>query len=343
MPDPLLSLLVSALLGGIGLLIFWPDRGLYWRWQFARQTTERVLMEDTLKHIHESEMQGRRPTVQSIAGALSVTVDRVAELLPQMEARELLVAGGDGYRLSPKGRDYALQIVRAHRLWERYLAEETGFAQDEWHTRAHRREHLLTAEEVDALATRLGHPTHDPHGDPIPTADGKLVLHDGHPMTQLAVDQPARIVHLEDEPANVYAQLVAEELYPGMQIRVTEVTPQRVRFWADGDEHILAPILAANVMVVPSPQERLEAVPTRRLNDLKPGEKAKVASISHAVRGNERRRFMDLGILPGTEIEADLKSPSGDPTAYRVRGTLIALRHDQADGIYITDHEESLL
>jgi DtxR family Mn-dependent transcriptional regulator len=125
-----------------------------------------------------------------------------------------------------------------------------------------------------------------------------------------------------------------------MQIRVTEVTSHRVRFWANGDEHVLAPILAANIMVVSCPQEVAEHIPTRRLNELKPGQRAKVASISRAVRGSERRRFMDLGILPGTEVEADLKSPSGDPTAYRVRNTLIALRHDQAEAIHIVDIQE---
>ena len=85
MPDPLTSLLAAALIAGTGLLVFWPERGLYWRWQHARRTTERVLIEDALKHVHESEMEGRQATVQSLAGALNVADARVAELLEQMD------------------------------------------------------------------------------------------------------------------------------------------------------------------------------------------------------------------------------------------------------------------
>jgi DtxR family Mn-dependent transcriptional regulator len=195
----------------------------------------------------------------------------------------------------------------------------------------------LSPDEVDALSAQLGHPTHDPHGDPIPTANGKVVVHGGRPLTEMAVDDLVRIVHLEDEPPALYAQLVAEGLHPGMQARVTEITPQRVRFWSDGDEHVLAPVVAANVSVVPlsQPQEIVDGPPTTSLPHLKPGQKAQVANISPICQGNERRRLMDLGVLPGTLIETEFISPGGDPTAYRVRGTLLALRREQANFINI--------
>ena len=338
MPDPLTSLLAAALIAGAGLLVFWPERGLYWRWHRARGMTERVLIEDALKHIHESEMEGRRATLQSLAGALQVTADRVASLLSQMEARDLLCVEDGHYHLTPQGRDYALHIIRAHRLWERYLAEHSGFAVHEWHEQAHQQEHLLSPEEVEALALRLNNPTYDPHGDPIPGADGRMAAPRGRPLTTLDVDQVARIVHLEDEPPALYAQLVAQGLHPGLEVRLLESSPQRVRFWADGDEHVLAPVVAANVAVVPLPglEVATEMAATDRLSDLKPGETAVVAGLSPACRGTERRRFLDLGILPGTAVEAAMVSPSGDPTAYRVRGTLLALRREQADYIQIT-------
>jgi DtxR family Mn-dependent transcriptional regulator len=338
MPDPLTSLLAAALIAGAGLLVFWPERGLYWRWQRARETTERVLIEDALKHIHESEMEGRRATLQSLAGALQVTADRVSSLLSQMEARGLLRVEDGHYHLTPQGRDYALHVIRAHRLWERYLAEYSGYAVDEWHDQAHRQEHLLSPEEVEALALRLNNPTHDPHGDPIPGSDGKMVVPQGRALTSLEADQAARIVHLEDEPPALYAQLVAQGLHPGMEVRLLEKSPQRVRFWADGDEQVLAPIVAANVSVVPLPglEIHVEQSDVEHLSDLKPGESAVVVGLSPTCRGSERRRFLDLGILPGTAVEAEMISPSGDPTAYRVRGALLALRREQAEYIRIT-------
>lgn len=68
---------------------------------------------------------------------------------------------------------------------------------------------------------------------------------------------------------------------------------------------------------------------------LKLGETAKVVQILPTCQGAERRRLMDLGILPGTVITAEMKSPSGDPTAYRIRGALIGLRQEQANAIAI--------
>jgi DtxR family Mn-dependent transcriptional regulator len=195
----------------------------------------------------------------------------------------------------------------------------------------------MSAEEMDALAARLGNPTHDPHGDPIPSADGYVVYpEDSLPLAALQLDTTARITHLEDEPEVVYAQLVAEGLHVGQEVRLLELTPQRVRFWGDGDEHILAPLVAANISVIPVPGEvPHESLPGRPLTILEPGQEGKVLSLSSRLRGSERRRLMDLGLLPGTTITAELTSASGDPTAYRVRGALIALRKSQSDLIFV--------
>jgi DtxR family Mn-dependent transcriptional regulator len=189
---------------------------------------------------------------------------------------------------------------------------------------------------VNALSAQLGHPTHDPHGDPIPAADGEYVSHGGIPLMSIDENQMVRIVHVEDEPAELFAQIVAEGLHPGMRIWVIEKSQERIRFWANGDEHVLAPIVANNLSVVPELEEKVEDVfPCKRLSCLEPGQKAIVLGISPASRGSERRRLMDLGLLRGTTVQADFASPNGDPIAYRIRGATIALRHDQADLIYI--------
>jgi DtxR family Mn-dependent transcriptional regulator len=150
----------------------------------------------------------------------------------------------------------------------------------------------------------------------------------------------AKIVHLEDEPENVYAQLVAQGLHVGMHLEVTELAPEGVRLLADGDEYSLSPIAAANIFVAPLAQEQGMKGPYEALSALKPGERARVTRLSPSCRGLERRRLMDLGIVPGTLIEAAMKSPSGDPTAYWVRGALIALRKEQAGQIHIARNAE---
>jgi DtxR family Mn-dependent transcriptional regulator len=145
------------------------------------------------------------------------------------------------------------------------------------------------------------------------------------------------ITHLEDEPETVYAQLVALGLQPGMLISITERSPQRVRFRTDHHEHVLAPVLAENVFVSPLPETASAGLPEEEyLSELQPGRRARVAGLAPACRGAERRRLLDLGFVPGTAVEIELVSPAGDPIAYRVRGTAIALRREQANLIRIS-------
>jgi len=342
MPDPLIALVIAGLVTALALALFYPGRGIIQRWQHAQRMSERVLTEDALKHIYRCETHNHQPTVQSIAGALNISTNEVADILNKMQANELVVVEGDKPELTSTGRNYALHMIRAHRLWERYLAEETGYSESEWHDRADRFEHSLSTEQVNALSAQLGNPTHDPHGDPIPTASGEFQHHDGEPLTTIDPGEPARIVHIEDEPEAIYAQLVAEGLHPGMEVQLIDKTPQRVQFWAGGDEHLLAPIVAANISVLPI--TRTDDLPEPvgdRLSRLALGEKAYVVNISPASHGPERRRLMDLGIIPGTVIEAEFRSPSGDPTAYRIRGATIALRQEQADLINVAPFEET--
>jgi DtxR family Mn-dependent transcriptional regulator len=333
--SPLLALLVFALFAGLLFLAFRPRSGWVWLAVRASRASERVLMEDALKHLFDGEYKGQQCTLMSVSGALGVSADRTAEVLGRLEEQELVRGAGGGYELTSEGRTYALRVVRIHRLWERYLADETGLAPEDWHKKAEEREHRTSAEEAEALSASLGHPRYDPHGDPIPTAAGDLPKPQGRPLTELAVGDLGEIVHLEDEPAAVYAQLVAEGLHPWMRVRILEVSPQRIRFEAGAEEHILAPVIAANVSVVVLPEE--EELPSLgpRMADLALGEKGRVVALAPALRGLERRRFLDLGLVPGTEVEAEIRSPGGDPTGYRVRGAVIALRREQAEQVEI--------
>jgi DtxR family Mn-dependent transcriptional regulator len=298
--------------------------------------TRQIRREDALKHIQQCEISDYAPTVHSLAGALGVAANEAAEILAELQAGRLLQLERGEIRLTTAGRKLAIQVVRAHRLWERYLADQTGYPEVEWHGRAEAYEHRLSPAQTDTLSAQLGYPTHDPHGDPIPTAEGELPRQAGVPLTTASPDEPLRIVHIEDEPEVVYAQLVAEGLHPGMQVRVTEISPQRVCLWADGDEHVLAPMVAANLSVVPLPRAaRVEERVGEPLSSLKPGEEGRVLLLSRRCRGQERRRLLDLGVLPGIVIRAEMRSPNGDPTAYRIRDALIALRAEQAEVIRV--------
>jgi len=337
MSQPLVALIIFALVALILAAALWPNRGIVARWQRSRRLDERVLIEDALKHLYKSEVYQRKATIQSVAGATGVSPDHAAGLLDRLAELELVKVTESGYRLTPDGETYALNVIRAHRLWERYLADETGYAETEWHDLADSREHTLSPDEMKALSAELGFPAYDPHGDPIPTPGGNIVAHGGLPLTIMPLGQVVQIVHIEDEPDTIYAQLMAEGLYPGMQLRLLETTPARIRFWARGREMVLAPVTAANVSVRPlQANEAADVSAAEHLSELSVGESGKVLRLSSRLRGMERRRLLDMGIIPGTIVRVELASPGGgDPMAYRVRGALIALRKEQTSLIDI--------
>ncbi len=343
MPDPLISLIVGIALLAVLAVLFWPDRGLYVRWQQARRMSARVLREDALKYLFVGELEGRTVTLASLAGELGISLDESARLLEEMTRLGLVEARDDAYELTATGREVAVQVLRAHRLWEQYLHDFTGYSEEEWHARAEEQEHLLDEADIAALEERLGHPLFDPHGDPIPTAEGEVAAPRTLPLPQLEPGDIARVEHLEDQPEVVYAQLVAEGLHPGMEVLMLEKTPQRIRFLSRGNEHVLAPVVAANVYVIPIPKERADEVAQPvgdPLSSLQPGEDAEIVTVSRTMRPVERHRLLDLGVLPGTKVRAEFVSPLGDPVAYMVRGALIALRKDQSQKIFVRRIEE---
>jgi DtxR family Mn-dependent transcriptional regulator len=324
------TLLIGSALLLLFALFLWPEHGLYFRWRSRRRPDSRETIEDTLMHIHNRQYEQRLATIESLAGTLGISIKDALSLEGRMEARGLVTADGNGLRLTREGRRYAVQVVRAHRLFERYLADETSVPMSEIHQYAHRLEHTLSPQELDKLEADLGYPAFDPHGDPIPSADGVVAVIDSHPLTEWPLDKPAQIVHVEDEPPEVFAQILAEGLTAGTFITVVESTSSRIVLEAHEAEHVLAPLVAANISVREAP----EAAPRpsfERLSALKVGQKARVFALDEACQGLTRRRFLDLGITPGVLIEPVMQSAFGEPTAYRVRGTLIALRKEQSD------------
>lgn len=297
-----------------------------------RLARNRRRVEDALKHLFEEQYRGRHASLSSLGGALRLSGSVALKLAVQMQRQGLVKAEGQTFSLTPDGERLALQVVRAHRLLERYFADEARLPLRQVHAAAERKEHSLSVAEVDRLSAALGHPTTDPHGDPIPTREGAVAPAAGTPATSFAVGSLGRIVHLEDEPEISFAQILAAGLRVGQTLRIIESTPERL-VMSDGDhEFVLAPAVAANVFLGAAP-----ALPERvlRLSDLKDDEHAEVVGLDEACQGFSRRRLMDLGFTGGARIRPALRTFSRDPRAYEVRGTVIALRNDQASQVLV--------
>lgn len=336
----LLGVLAAFLVAGV---VFWPQGGLLARWHSAREAQRRELLEDALKYLLDREQGGSHASVDSLAGALGISRGRILDLVMRMQSQGLVTPLPDGIHLhlTTEGERWALQIVRAHRLWERYLADEARMPLQRVHGEAHRREHLLSSEQLDAMDAQLGFPQRDPHGDPIPDSQGRLPLAQGKPLsggvnlTAWPSDQLGQIVHLEDEPPLAYAQILAEGLRLGQTLRVLDSTPERLTLSDGENEYRLAPAVAANVFLEPVPVEVHQQPGVVSLADLPPDQPAEIIALDEACQGFTRRRFLDLGLTPGTRIQPELQNAFGDPRGYRIRGTLIALRRDQAGQIWV--------
>ncbi len=308
----------------------WP-MSLIERW---RSSYRRERVEDALKYLLDMQWEGQAVSLGSLSDHLGLSDRTTLKLVNRMTAQGLLESGEAGLLLTPEGERWAMQTVRAHRLWERYLADEARMPLSRIHKEAHRREHQLSGQELDELDAHLGFPARDPHGDPIPTRSGRIPPSPGKPLTSWPENLAGRVVHIEDEPPIAYAQILAEGISLNQTLRVVQATSERLVLSDGENEYRLAPAVAANVFLDPisHPVQPSDRIPLTRLKDR---QRAEIIALDEACQGFTRRRFLDLGLTPGTTIYPELLNAFGDPRAYRVRGTLIALRKDQADQIWV--------
>ncbi len=328
-------LILGSVILALFVWVFWPKKGALALMTKLFRNNERALLEDALKYIFDCEYQKQTCHINSLAGQLNIATDGAGKLAQRLTGMDLVALNNQEITLTDTGRSYALRIVRIHRIWERYLAEETGVTAANWHTEADEIEHRVTEEETERLAAQMGNPVFDPHGDPIPTAEGHLPKAKGVSLNELQEKEMAKITHLEDEPSSIYEQLVVLGLYPGMEVYVTDVTDKKITIVADGDECVLTPLFASYVTVERVSKTFVEKPKYELLSSLKIGEDAEVLAISPNCRGQQRRRLMDLGIVPGSKISAVMRSASGDPMGYRVLGTTVGIRKQHADQVFI--------
>jgi DtxR family Mn-dependent transcriptional regulator len=332
-PDPKLALIIFF---GLVILIWaiWKLQLLKW-WNRSAEERKREWMEDILKQLYHVENSGRFASLNGLAGALRMSYKKLIGFIDILSERNLIRISDTSIKLTTEGREYALEIIRVHRLWERYLSERTGFDKSEWHMRAEYMEHKFSKEQAEILYRNLGSPRFDPHGDPIPTMTGEMIKPDWIPLSKVAPGSTVKIFHIEDEPEVVYRQILERKIRKGQLLKVTQSDEHSISFESEGNSYKLSPIISSNINVVEETDPEVENLDVRRLTSLKKGEKAKVVGLSQECRGASRRRLLDLGFTSGSQVEIGLPGPLKEPRAYLIRNTLIALRNDQADMVLI--------
>ena len=297
---------------------------------------EKELQEDFLKAIYEQGGSMSTDEAKRSAEALHTNNEGISAIVGAL-ALQGEITIGDQLKLTEKGRTHALKLIRAHRIYEQYLAEHSGYAPPEWHERAHRMEHRISDAEQERIASLLGNPLFDPHGDPIPTPSLAVVdkAASGEPI---AAQSWWRITHVEDDDKQLFTLIAEKGLTKDSLIFITQIDNLAMLFDYEG-EHFSLPVTALEAINMrPVTTAELASMPetqAQRLVHLKAGEQARIVGLSPACRGALRRRLLDLGFVKGSVVSIDMPSPMGNPIAYIVRGSAIALRHEQAKYVLV--------
>lgn len=197
--------------------------------------------------------RGQEASNSAIAQALGVAPASATNMVKRLaEAGLIEHVPYRGVQLTPAGQQVALEMVRHHRLVELFLHDILDMPWDQVHVEAERLEHAISEEVEEAIARKLGYPAFDPHGDPIPDRDGRLVeVATGLPLTELKPGCAARLARVHAQDGDRLRYLGQLGLYPGAQVAVLERSPFRgpLLVAVDGEQRMLAFDLAVELSV----------------------------------------------------------------------------------------------
>ena len=177
--------------------------------------------EDYLKAIYALGRGGEAATTSALAERLDVAPASATGMLKKLAAAGLVAHERyQGAHLTEAGRLVAVETIRHHRIVETYLHHALGVPWDRLHAEAEALEHVLSEDLEARMDAALGHPTHDPHGAPIPTPDLELHERDLLPLARLAPGQAATVARVSDHDPGLLRAVGAAGLYPGVRFRL---------------------------------------------------------------------------------------------------------------------------
>jgi DtxR family Mn-dependent transcriptional regulator len=187
-----------------------------------------------------------------IAAALGVLPGTVTSMLKTLDESNLATyTPYEGVRLTAAGRALALRVLRRHRLIEQFLSQTLNLSWDEVHEEAEHMEHAVSDALVDRIDAFLGHPTTDPHGDPIPQADGSIAAAADRPLSQCAAGQQFRLARVIDQSPDFLRYLSQAGLEIGAQILLVanDAAHEQMTVTINGQNKSLARGAASKLMV----------------------------------------------------------------------------------------------
>ena len=211
-----------------------------------------ISTEDYIKAIYKLAGEEGKVTTSALASQLQLTDASVTDMIKKLSEKGLVrYARYRGVALSARGKRMAMQIVRRHRLWEMYLVRFLGFSWDQVHNEAERLEHVTSEDLERRLDEALSFPASDPHGDPIPGADGSLKSSAYSPLTEYDAGDVVKVSRVSDHDS----QLLQHATRIGLGINKRLIVKEKMAF--DGsmlikvgaNEHFISRQLAQSIFV----------------------------------------------------------------------------------------------
>jgi DtxR family Mn-dependent transcriptional regulator len=184
-----------------------------------------ISIQDYLKNIYELTEKGEAASTNALAAKLKIKPASVTGMVQKLaSAKPALVEyqKHQGTTLTKEGKKAALEVIRHHRLLEAWLVKTLGYSWDEVHEEAERLEHVISEDFERRIATAMGDPMRDPHGELIPTVDLKMPLDTSTPLSALRPNQKGMVQCVKASDADLLRHLESIGLIPGAQIEVKE-------------------------------------------------------------------------------------------------------------------------
>jgi DtxR family transcriptional regulator, Mn-dependent transcriptional regulator len=177
--------------------------------------------ENYIKAIYHLQGAEGMVTTNALSAELKTRPASVTDMLKKLKTKKLLnYERYKGFRLSADGKRVALGIIRRHRLWEFFLSEKLKFSWDEVHEVAEELEHVTSKKLIDKLDEYLGFPRVDPHGDPIPDQQGRIISPEQLPITDIPLNQPMEVSHVANQSAEMLDILKHHHIAIGTKLEV---------------------------------------------------------------------------------------------------------------------------
>ncbi len=208
--------------------------------------------EDYLKAIYELEQRGAAAGTNDIAARLRIAPASVTGMVQRLARLGLVESERyKGTRLTEAGRMAALQLIRRHRIIESYLVQRLGFGWEDVHEEAERLEHAASDQLIARMAESIGNPTEDPHGAPIPAADGTVDESHLASLADIAAGTRVTVMRMSDRDPEFLRYLDGLGIRPGAQVRVVAREPfdGPLTVEVDGSRQVMGTNSAARVFI----------------------------------------------------------------------------------------------